>query len=550
LTEIKKTGFWAEKIAAAVAARAKRVKGTDAEIVCASGISPSGNIHLGNLREIITTHIVVETLKSFGYNARHIHSWDDYDRLRKVPLGVPENFVEFIGKPLSEIPDPDGKYPSYADRFIKDFKDSMDRLGISAEYKRQSEAYKSGNYNDRIRLALDRRLEIFDMLAQYQTLQDSHDRTKEERRPDYYPLSVYCEKCGYDFTKIRSSDPATGVVSYSCERCKRDASFALDGQVACKLVWKVDWPMRWQYEGVDFEPGGVDHSSPGSSFAVGSRLVGPVFGGAPPYYVGYSFVGMSGRSKISSSAGGVPTIANALDIFEPAVLRWLYVKRAPNHAFKIDFGKEMIRVYDEWDRFEASVIEGKASDLDKHMHGLCVKTSTATLRRTEKKIPFRFLSSSADITQGNLSVMMRAAKESGFIEDASIDASLLDPRLSCAIAWATKYLPEDERTNIKTAFDGAYYDSMPDEHKAAVKMLVDSLDENWETDALTSRIYGIPKLMMGLGADAEPTPEIAARQREFFIHVYRLICGSDTGPRIPALFHSIGKERVRLLLAP
>ena len=29
----------------------------------------------------------------------------------------------------------------------------------------------------------------------------------------------------------------------------------------CKLAWKIDWPMRWMIEGVDFEPGGKDHAS-------------------------------------------------------------------------------------------------------------------------------------------------------------------------------------------------------------------------------------------------------------------------------------------------
>jgi lysyl-tRNA synthetase class 1 len=32
-----------------------------------------------------------------------------------------------------------------------------------------------------------------------------------------------------------------------------------------KLVWKVDWPMRWAYEGVVFEASGADHSSPAPS---------------------------------------------------------------------------------------------------------------------------------------------------------------------------------------------------------------------------------------------------------------------------------------------
>ena len=31
----------------------------------------------------------------------------------------------------------------------------------------------------------------------------------------------------------------------------------------------------------------------------------------------------------------------------------------------------------------------------------------------------------------------------------------IEPRLSCAIRWATQYVPEDERTLIRPAFDAA-----------------------------------------------------------------------------------------------
>ena len=64
-----------------------------------------------------------------------------------------------------------------------------------------------------------------------------------------------------------------------------------------KLSWKVDWPMRWSKYGIDFEPGGMDHATPGSSFSVGKRLVAEIFGGTPPEFVGYSFVGRKGYSS-------------------------------------------------------------------------------------------------------------------------------------------------------------------------------------------------------------------------------------------------------------
>ena len=71
---------------------AERSPETGRPLVCASGISPSGPIHMGNLREVFTTHLVAEALRRQGCEVVHLHSWDDYDRFRKVPAGVDPSF--------------------------------------------------------------------------------------------------------------------------------------------------------------------------------------------------------------------------------------------------------------------------------------------------------------------------------------------------------------------------------------------------------------------------------------------------------------------------
>ena len=85
-------------------------------IVCASGLSPSGPIHLGNLREVMVPHFVADEIARRGIAVEHIISWDDYDRFRKVPAaveGVDESWNEHVGKPLSSVPAPAGSgYPT------------------------------------------------------------------------------------------------------------------------------------------------------------------------------------------------------------------------------------------------------------------------------------------------------------------------------------------------------------------------------------------------------------------------------------------------------
>src|SRR5213076_2660459 len=47
--------------------------------------------------------------------------------------------------------------------------------------------------------------------------------------------------------------------------------------------------------------------------------------------------------------GGGPTAEDALRVLEAPILRWLYVRRNPRQTFDVDFGPEVVRLYDEWD---------------------------------------------------------------------------------------------------------------------------------------------------------------------------------------------------------
>ena len=522
---------------------------TGSKIICASGISPSGPIHLGNLRELMTVHLITEELLSRGRNAEHIHSWDDFDRLRKVPANVPESFQQFIGRPICDIPDPFGEYVSYAERYIVEFERSVRRLGVRPRYIRQSTAYRRGDYNEQIKIAMDRRFEIFDILSQFQTL-ERHEKSANERRLEYYPFKVYCEFCQTDATVIISYEPDTEAIVYVCQNCGHKGSFRINEKVSGKLVWKVDWPMRWSFEGVDFEPGGEDHSSPGSSYTVGKEIVSKIYGGVAPYFVGYAFVGLAGRSKISSSVGTSATPQIALEILEPAILRWLYIRRHVGQKFDVDFGREILRLYDEWDALVTRVTNGKGTETDQATYGRCIQTSQGKVKRSELLVSFRILSSAADITQGNVEQILRIVSDHlDNPPDMSTLKELLEPRLTCAINWATNYLPEDERTHVNARHDQLTYAALSKAHQCGISILLERLDENWSLKGLTSLIYGIPKLIIGLPIDAPPSEEIKIVQRGFFTSIYRMLCGRDTGPRLPTLFLSLGQERLRTLLS-
>jgi lysyl-tRNA synthetase class 1 len=299
---------------------------------------------------------------------------------------------------------------------------------------------------------------------------------------------------------------------------------------------------------VTFEPAGVDHSSPGSSFTVGAELVA-LFGGEMPLHFGYSFVGFSGSAKMSSSAGGAPTPADALEIFEAPLVRWLYARKRPEQAFKIAFDAEVGRVYDEWDALTRRVADGKADAATQVVYARAAGTSDGPLPVTPRPLPFRTLASVADITAGDQAQILRILRDLT-PEDPIATLDEVRPRLDCAQAWVAEYVPPADRTQVRDEPDVARLAALTESERAALKLLTEGMAADWSLDGLTTLLYGIPKLQLGLPISAPPTAELKALQRSWFILLYQLLIGKDTGPRLPTLLLALGEDRVRSLLAP
>ncbi|GEJ98568.1 lysine--tRNA ligase [Streptomyces sp. 1-11] len=544
-------------------------------VVVASGLSPSGPIHLGNLREVMTPHLVADEIRRRGHQVRHLISWDDYDRYRKVPAGiagVDESWAEHIGKPLTSVPAPKGSsYPNWAEHFKAAMVASLAELGVEFDGISQTEQYTSGVYREQILHAMKHRGDIDAILAQYRTKKAP---AKKQQKPvdaaeleaeegsgaaaeddgssgaaGYFPYKPYCGNCGKDLTTVTSYDDDSTELAYTCTACGFAETVRLSEFNRGKLVWKVDWPMRWAYEGVIFEPSGVDHSSPGSSFQVGGQIVG-IFGGEQPIGPMYAFVGISGMAKMSSSRGGVPTPADALQIMEPQLLRWLYARRRPNQSFKIAFDQEIQRLYDEWDKLAAKVTDGSALPGDMAAYTRAVGTAAGELPRTARPLPYRTLASVADITAGHEDQALRILSELDPEQPlASLDEAR--PRYDKAEAWINTHVPADQRTIVRDEPDAELLKSLDEASQQSVRLLLDGLAEHWSLDGLTHLVYGVPKVQAGFAADATPKelpPEIKTAQRTFFALLYHLLVGRDTGPRLPTLLLAVGQERVRALL--
>lgn len=534
-----------------------------ATVTVASGISPSGPIHLGNLREFLTVHFVAEELRRRGVKTRHLHSWDDYDRFRKVPAGVDPSWHEHIGRPLSAVPDPSGEYPNWAERFKAPLRAALAEMGCVMDEVSQTEMYRAGTYREQILTAVRSRDDIERVLARYRTkaaptpesdqeaaaLEESFTAEDEPTGDDLlarFPFKPYCRDCGRDTTTVTAYDDESTELSYTCQVCSYSGTTNLSTQDEGKLVWKVDWPMRWVFEGVNFEPAGVDHATPGSSYTVGKELAKEIYGGRAPSFFGYSFVGVAGMAKMSSSKGGVPTAADALKVLEAPILRWLYARRQPKQAFNVEFGPDVVRLYDEWDALGRKAADPAKRDAQVLAFERASATAAAgTLPTPRVVVPFRTLASVADVTAGSADMISHTIDRVGFAHGSVDD---LEPRLSRAMTWTAEFVPAEDRTTVRATANADRIAELSEEEGRWVALLLERLPADLDLDAVTSLVYGVPKLARGMAVEDAPTDEVKSDQKSFFRLLYNLLVDADRGPRLPTLIVALGEEKVRSLL--
>ena len=442
LAEIKDNQPWAIAVAEKIIAT---YPGTEVYTL-ASGISPSGVVHFGNFRDVMTNHLVREALQAKGKKVRFIFSWDNFDRLRKLPAGVPESFSEHLGKPLNKVPDPFGSLSSYAERFQQPFMEAMKRLEIEIEYKDQTELYERGVYDEKIKLALLHRKKIADILLSFMSEKGITAKGVEKNsyRENYYPISIYSQFTGKDSTKILSYD-GDMKVTYLCLESGRTETVDLREKHIAKLNWKIDWPMRWAYESVQFEPGGSDHAAPGGSYEVSSVIAKEIFQIEPPIFLEYLFVGIKGLgSKMSGSKGNAVSPLDLLDIYEPKLLRWLYGRKDPNQSSELAFDSEIYRQYDEYDREQ----------------------------NNQRIIPFRQLVGLGQIVQ------WQAEKILAIVQELNLDydqQSILE-RLPLAKNWLMKY-NRSASIELRTEKNQTYWEDLPVARRLLDKRLLAELKE-------------------------------------------------------------------------
>ncbi len=377
------------------------------------------------------------------------------------------------------MPAPAGSpHANWAEHFKAAMVESLAELGVEFDGISQTRMYTSGAYREQILHAMKHRHDIDAILDRYRTKdkttgQPKAKAQKQQQKPvdeaelaaaegsgaageddgsggsaGYFPYKPYCGRCERDLTTVTSYDDETTELTYTCV-CGHSETVHLREFDRGKLVWKVDWPMRWAYEGVIFEPSGVDHSSPGSSSSWAARSSARSSTACSPSAPCMRLRRHLRHGQDVVLEGRVPTPADALKIMEAPLLRWLYARRKPNQSFKVAFDQEIQRLYDEWDKLEAKVADGTALPADAAAHSRAVRTAAGELplHTAPAAVPHPRLRRRHHRGPRRADPAHPQRTRPGRPSLASLDE--VRPRLDRAENWITTQVPADARTIVR-----------------------------------------------------------------------------------------------------
>lgn len=523
---------WADQMADKII----REKGDLDSYTCASGITPSGTVHIGNFREIITVDLVVRALRDRGKNVRFIYSWDDYDVFRKVPANMPDPEIleKYLRYPITMVPDTTGRNENYARHHEVDIEKELPRVGINPEFLYQASRYRANRYAEGMKKALQNRELIKECLNEYR---DEQHKMKPE--DVYWPVSVFCGKCNKDTTEITGYDGEYGI-SYKCE-CGNCETADLRTFKGAKLGWRVDWPMRWNEEKVVFEPGGKDHISPGGSYDTAKLVSKKIYNWDAPITMRYDFVNLKGvPGKMSSSKGKVISLVDALEVYQPEVLRYIFAGTRPNTEFAISFDLDVNKVYEDYDKTERivwGVDKAKSEDV------LAKEKRIYILSQIDGKMPsvmpyqigFRMMTTLLQTYSGDIDAVIKSLGDVKPEQEAA-----LRRRAQCAWYWIRECAPSCAEDFCFALREDGSKAELSGDMLAAVKRVRDEVVPRVGSFALDKECQqAMYDIATELGLDA----------KALFTALYQALIGKDQGPRLASFMKIIGKEKLQKILS-
>ncbi len=502
--------------------------------------TPSGFFHIGNSRaELLIPSFVAKRLKEEGIEAEQNLIIDDFDDFDKIPEGIElnkEEFKQYLGKPLKDVPSPVKGFKSWVDYFADGVVPVAKEFGVAPKVRSSYGAYKEGLYDDAIKAVLNKAEDIRRLWKEI---------TNADKPKDWLPIMVVCENCGRSSTtKVMSWDGE--YVEYICNQDREYAKACRHvGKIKpvkgkAKLPWRLHWPATWKIHGTTFETGGKDHFAAGSSVDTGRAFCKYIFNCEPPFQIPTEFLVVDGH-KLSGSAGNVISLRDWLEFAEPELLRFMMISYKPQTVINFDLhSNKFFLLADRYEEAEKVFFEskGKKSSLEKRNRQLIELYKFSQIREMPQEMPVQLNYSNAviavqtfpDIPMHDLAAILHAK---GWIHRKSLnnpDVGRLEKRLQLAKNWLGKYAPEDIKFTIQETFPKGI--KITEQEKEALHLLAKELKQkDWEQQDLFNEFYNICQ-------------KVGIKNTDFFRAAYNVLLNKDRGPKLAPFILALGKDKV------
>lgn len=487
----------------------KRLEKNKKDIVFETGYGPSGLPHIGTFGEVARTSMVRFALKTLdsSIESKIICFSDDMDGLRKVPDNIPNQKVleDNLEKPLSTIPDPYGKYKSYAEHNNSLLKDFLNQFGFEYEFMSATEQYLSGNFDNT----------LIDIMQNYDAISNTILPTLgQARRETYSPFLPICEETGRVLmAKVLEIDKEKNTILYQNDRTNKEVETSvLKGK--CKLQWKVDWAMRWVSLGVDYEMAGKDLIE---SVNLSSKIC-RVLGKVPPEGFNYELFLDQNGEKISKSKGNGITINEWLKYANPESLS-LYMYQKPRRAKKLSFDV-IPKAVDEYqtflEKYSSQTVPEQLNNPVFHIHN-------GQPNSFKVPVSFALILNLVNASQAdNKDVLWGFIK--GYMGDISEDAEVyINQLLGYALSYFNDFVLPKKSYREASEKEIGYLEELVSRFS--------KLDKNSEAETIQTIVYDI-------GKEAE-----YENLRDWFMALYQILLGQEQGPRFGSFVALYGIDK-------
>jgi len=482
--------------------------------IIASGITPSGEFHIGHLREILTGDMVTRACKDAGMDAEFVFIVDSADPLRKVYPFLSDEYEKYIGCPLALIPAPDedgnpsDSGISYAQYFLDPFLKALEQIDVRPRIIDNYESYSNGKFAERARIVCENPDKIREIIERV---------SGRELSDDWFPFNPYGHNGSLDGVTVTGFEWPYVHWEQNGKPGKSDLNKA-EG----KLPWRVDWPARWGWIGITCEPFGKDHGAAGGSYDTGKEI-SELFGDTPSEPLVYEWISLRGQGAMSSSTGNTIGPQEALQLVPPEILRYLIASTKPKKAITFDPGMSLVELADEYERQVARDLDSemKNSELSRRQK-VAIEDAEGALRMS--KISDQ---SSSNVSFRHLALLAQVKSDNEIIE--TIGTGNIG-KLERMKNWINgPYFPEQLKITIAEqpipGLDKSISNSL---HRVFSKC-------NWDIDGITEAIKSAIK-------DDQIPP------RDCYRTLYTAIIGKEKGPKIAPIISELSREKVLSLL--